>query len=169
LQAKRAEIIDLVERAERLAGVLQARSPEFVLCHADLHAGNFLLDGNGAFYIVDWDTLTLAPKERDLMFIGGGLLGGWRTPEEEETLFYRAYGQRDVDPIALAYYRYERIIQDIAVFCERIFSTNGTGADREQSFHYLASNFLPNGTIKIASVDPIFEEPARPRAAPVGT
>jgi spectinomycin phosphotransferase len=150
LQAHRAEIIDLVERAEQLARSLRARSPTFVLCHADLHAGNFLLDPHGPFYLVDWDTLTLAPKERDLMFIGGGLLGGWRTPEEEETLFYQAYGQTDVDPIALAYYRYERIIQDIAVFCERIFSTNEAGADRAQSFQYLASNFLSNGPIELA-------------------
>jgi spectinomycin phosphotransferase len=150
LQAKRDEIHDLVGRAERLAQALQNRSSAFIVCHADLHAGNILIDANDALYIVDWDTLILAPKERDLMFVGAGLMGGRRTPEEEETMFYRAYGQTEIDPVALAYYHYERIIQDIAVDCEIIFSTSAGGEDREQSLRYLTSNFLPNSTIEIA-------------------
>jgi hypothetical protein len=92
----------------------------------------------------------LAAKERDLMFIGGGLVGVGHTPQEEVTLFYRTYGQTQIDPIALAYYRYERILQDIAEFCELILSTNGDGKDREQSFQYLISNFLPNSVLEIA-------------------
>jgi spectinomycin phosphotransferase len=150
LKARRVEILDLVGRAERLAQALQARSPEFILCHSDIHAGNILIDANDAFYIVDWDDPILAPKERDLMYVGAGLMGGGRTPQEEETLFYQGYGQTEIDPVALAYYRYERIIQDIAIFCKQIFSTDEGGRDREQAFQYLTSNFLPNGTIEIA-------------------
>lgn len=144
------EILDLVGRAERLAQALQARSPEYVLCHSDIHAGNILIDVNGALYIVDWDNPILASKERDLMFIGGGQGFIGYTAQEEETLFYRGYGKTQIDPIALAYYRYERIIQDIAIYCEQIFLTNDGGEDREQSLRYLTSNFLPNGTIEIA-------------------
>ncbi len=150
LKTRCAGILDLVERAERLAQALQARSLEFIVCHSDIHAGNILTDANGALYIVDWDNPILAPKERDLMFIGGGQFGARHTPQGEETLFYRGYGQTQIDPIALAYYRYERIIQDIAVYCEQIFLTNEGGEDREQSLRYLTSNFLPNNTIEIA-------------------
>jgi spectinomycin phosphotransferase len=150
LKAKRPEILDLVGRAERLAQALLARSPEFVLCHSDIHAGNILMDAGDAFYLVDWDNPILAPKERDLMSIGAGLMGAWRTPQEEEAMFYRGYGQTQIDPIALAYYRYERIVQDIAAFCEQILFTNDGGEDREQSLEYLISNFLPNNTIEIA-------------------
>jgi spectinomycin phosphotransferase len=149
LKARRDEILDLVGRAERLAQALQAQSREFILCHSDIHAGNILIDANDAFYIVDWDDPILAPKERDLMSVGAGLMGAGHS-SQEEALFYRGYGQTQVDPIALAYYRYERIIQDIAVFCEQIFLTNEGGADREQSFQYLTSNFLPNGVLEIA-------------------
>jgi spectinomycin phosphotransferase len=150
LKAKRDGILDLLGRAERLAQALQARSPEFVLCHSDVHAGNILIDADDALYIVDWDDPILAPKERDLMFIGGGQGFIGHTAQEEESLFYRGYGQTQIDPIALAYYRYERIIQDIAVYCEQLFLTNEGGEDREQSLRYLASNFLPNNTIEIA-------------------
>jgi spectinomycin phosphotransferase len=126
------------------------QSPELVLCHSDIHAGNILIDTNNSFYIVDWDNPILAPKERDLMFIGGAQGFAGHTAQEEETLFYTGYGQTQIDPIAQAYYRYERIVQDIAAFCEQLLSTNEGGEDREQSLLYLESNFLPKGTIEIA-------------------
>jgi spectinomycin phosphotransferase len=150
LKTKRGEIPDLTKRAERLAQTLQARSPELVVCQSDLHAGNILIDAKGALYIVDWDHPILAPKERDLMFSGGGQFGTKRAPQEEEILFYRGYGQTQIDPRALAYYRYERIIEDIADFCEPLLLTNAGGEDREQAFQYLTSNFLRNGTLEIA-------------------
>jgi len=150
LRARRAEVLDLVRRAEWLAQALQARSPEFVLCHTDVHAGNILIANNDAFYIVDWDDPILAPKERDLMFIGGAQGFAGYTAQEEESLFYRGYGPTQIDPIGLAYYRFERIVQDIAVYCEQLFLTSEGGEDRAQSLHYLKSSFLPNGTIELA-------------------
>ena len=84
------------------------------------------------------------------MYAGGGLMGNRRTPQQEEALFYRGYGRVQIDPRALAYYRYERIVQDIAVYCEQLLLTDKGGPDREQSLRYLMSNFLPNSTIEIA-------------------
>jgi spectinomycin phosphotransferase len=149
LKAKRAEILNLVGRTERLAQTLQAQAPEGVVCHADLHAGNILIDAAGALYIIDWDTLICAPKERDLMYAGGGQFGEARTPQQEESLFYQGYGQTPIDHRALAYYRYERIIQDVAVECEQIFSATGGGEDRAQALRYFTSNFLPGGVLEI--------------------
>lgn len=98
LKAKRDEILFLVERAETLAHALQIQPPEFVLCHSDVHAANILIDADGAFYIVDWDDPILAPKERDLMFIGGAQGFISHGAQEEETLFYRGYGQTGMIP-----------------------------------------------------------------------
>jgi spectinomycin phosphotransferase len=151
LRDKRAEILDLVGRAERLAQVLQMQSPEFIVCHSDLHAGNILIDeARDTFYIVDWDEPILASKERDLMVAGGGLMGGWRLPQEEEALFYEGYGAAVINHEALAYYRYERIVQDIAIFCEELLLSDEGGAGRAQSLYYLKSNFLPDSTIAVA-------------------
>ena len=33
-------------------------------------------------YIVDWDEPIMAPKERDLMFIGGGVANVWNKPRK---------------------------------------------------------------------------------------
>ncbi|MBE2201491.1 MAG: phosphotransferase [Anaerolinea sp.] len=150
LRSRRAEILDLVQRAEQLAKSLSRESPELVLCHADIHASNVLVNGRDALYIVDWDDPLLAPKERDLMFIGGaqGFVG--YDAQEEEALFYRGYGLVTLNPRALAYYRYERIIEDIALYCEQLLLSNEGGQDRAQSLRYLVSNFLPAGTIEAA-------------------
>ncbi|HRE25010.1 MAG TPA: phosphotransferase [Anaerolineales bacterium] len=150
LRDRRDVIQNLVDRAERLATTLQEQPREAVVCHSDIHAGNVLLDAEGVLHVVDWDDPILAPKERDLMFIGGGLFGGRRAPAEEEALFYAGYGDTLVDAVALAYYRYERIIVDIAVYCESLLDTDAGGVDRAQSLHYLESNFEPGQTIDLA-------------------
>ncbi len=150
LRTKRNDILTLVNRAERLAAAFQAQSPELIVCHADIHAWNLLIDIEGRLYLVDWDTLIFAPKERDLMFVGTGLGGNGHTLQEEVTLFYQGYGPAQVDLTGLAYYRYERIIEDIAVYCEQIFLSDEGGEDRKRSLDYLKSNFLPKGTIAIA-------------------
>ena len=150
LRSEQDQILKLIRRTEKLAEALHKRALELVLCHSDLHAGNILLGVDDTLYLVDWDDPIMAPKERDLMYIGGGLVGAWIPPQEEENRFYQAYGQMQIDPIALAYYRYERIIEDIAVFCQEIFQSNTSGQNRKQSLIYLKSNFLPNGTIEIA-------------------
>lgn len=150
LKIKGDETLELVKRAERFARMLMERTPKFILCHADIHAWNLLIDDKGAFYMVDWDTLIFAPKERDLMFVGGGFGGNGHSPYEEEALFYQGYGQTRINPVAMAYYRYERIIEDIAVYCEQIFLSDEGGEDRKQSLEYLKSNFLQNGAIAMA-------------------
>lgn len=150
LKTRQKEVLALVGRAEQLATALQAQAPGFVLCHSDLHAGNILIDANAAFYIVDWDEPILAPKERDLMYAGGAQGFSGQTPEQEEALFYRGYGQTQIDSSALSYYRHERIVQDLAIECEQIFSTSGDGEDREQAFKWLKSNFGPGKVLENA-------------------
>ena len=150
LHDRRDVILDLVDRAERLAFDLVTHPRETVLCHSDIHAGNVLLEADGVLHVIDWDDPILAPKERDLMFVGGGLFGGRRAPAEEEALFYAGYGATTVDATALSYYRYERIIVDIAVYCESLLDTDAGGDDRAQALRYLASNFEPGQTIELA-------------------
>lgn len=82
LQAKHATIRHIVARAEQLASLLVHQPLERCLCHGDIHAGNILIGTTNRLYLVDWDTLVIAPKERDLMFIGGGIGGMWNSDHE---------------------------------------------------------------------------------------
>jgi spectinomycin phosphotransferase len=149
LKSKRCEILKLVERAEELALAIQKQPIDYVLCHADMHGWNLIVDKE-ALYIVDWDTPIFAPKERDLMFIGAGIWDSGLTPDEEESLFYQGYGQTKINQDAMAYYRFERIIQDIGDYCEYIFLSDEGGDDRMQCFEHLQPVFLPNGAIERA-------------------
>ena len=150
LLPKRETILDLIGRAERLARILISRSIERVVCHSDIHPGNLFIDKKGNLFIVDWDYPMLAPKERDLMFIGGGQGFVGRTAQEEEMLFYRHYGPSPIDPLVMAYYRCERNIMDLSVECTRIFSEALGDQDRAQSLQILTWLFLPDGSIEIA-------------------
>jgi spectinomycin phosphotransferase len=145
LKSKSSEILKLVERAEKLALTIQKQPLEYILCHADIHGWNLIVDKEGALYIVDWDTLIFAPKERDLMFVGAGIWDSGRTATEEESLFYQGYGQTKINQDAICYYRSERIIQDIGEYCEYIFLCDEGGDERMQCFERLQPIFLPNG------------------------
>lgn len=150
LHTKLEMILDAVRRAEQLAHVMASRELEFVLCHSDIHPGNLFIDTTGTVFIIDWDYPKLAPKERDLMFIGGGQGFMPYIAEQEERLFYQGYGQVELDPIALTYYRYERGVTDISVESERILSNTLGDQDRAQSLEYLRYYFLPGCTLEMA-------------------
>ncbi len=150
LRSQQTTINALVSRAADCAADLRSRPRPFVLCHADIHAANILIASSGRLYLVDWDTLLLAPRERDLMVPGGGQFLNRRSTREEESLFYQGYGPTVVDPIALAYYRCERIVEDIAVYCEQILLTEPGSTDRANGLQQLASQFMPGAVVEIA-------------------
>ena len=149
MKSKQNEINHLVGRAEQLASELQAKSLKLVLCHSDIHGRNILITQNNKLYVVDWDNPILAPKERDLMFIGGGIDNIWKS-EQDEAVFYEGYGKTEIDLSALAYYRYERIIQDLADYGEQVLLSDKGSANREQFYKYFTINFEPGIRLEIA-------------------
>jgi spectinomycin phosphotransferase len=149
IRSKQSEISRIVEQSEQLATELRSMSWDFGLCHSDIHGGNILISDTGELYIVDWDDPILAPKERDLMFIGGGIDELWKN-EQQIQMFYQGYGNAQIDPTALAYYRYERVIEDLVVICDLLLPTEEGGEDRERSYGWFTGNFEPGQTIEIA-------------------
>ena len=149
MKKHKAAIHRLVDRAEQLAQKVQDQPSQFVLCHSDLHGGNVLIDENGIIYIVDWDDPIIAPKERDLMFIGGGVANVWNKPHEKE-LFYRGYGKADVNRTLLAYYRHERILEDTALYGQQLLLTMAGGQDRVEWYKQFIAQFDPQGVVEIA-------------------
>jgi spectinomycin phosphotransferase len=131
-RARRQVIDALVERADRL-GRRAARSPSRpVLCHADLHTWNVLVDADRRLWIVDWDEAVLAPRERDLMFVVGGIGHGLVGPADTER-FFRGYGQTSLDPGLLAYYRCAWAVQDVAAYGEQALLTPDVGRETRRA------------------------------------
>lgn len=139
----------LVDRAEELSQKILDLSSKFVLCHSDIHGGNVLVDRNDAIFIIDWDDPIMAPKERDLMFIGGGVANVWNKAHEEK-LFYEGYGMTEINSALLAYYRLERIVEDIALFTQSLLFTSSGFKDRLKMYNHFLAMFEPNGVVDIA-------------------
>ncbi|HAU1992208.1 TPA: aminoglycoside O-phosphotransferase APH(9)-Ia [Legionella pneumophila] len=139
----------LVDSSEELTKKIQLNLDKYVLCHSDVHAGNVLVVNEESIYIIDWDEPMLAPKERDLMFIGGGIGNVWNKPHEID-YFYEGYGKTNVDKIILSYYRHERIVEDIAVYGQDLLSRDQNNESRLESFKHFKSMFDPNDVVEIA-------------------
>jgi len=144
-----ATIHRLVDRAEALAQQLHDKPLAFVLCHSDIHGGNIFIDEINHLYIVDWDEPIMAPKERDLMFIGGGVGNIWNKPHEE-ALFYQGYGPAEVNQTALAYYRHERIVEDMAIYIQDVLFTTTKSDENQEMVQHFTGMFAPRGVVEIA-------------------
>lgn len=146
----RHEIQTLVERTEELGPQVEALSVPLVLCHADLHTWNVMIDLDGELWIVDWDEVIRAPKERDLMFFVGGIDARLVEPHETES-FFEGYGDVSVDPLALSYYRYAWAVQDVGGYGERVFLTPDIGEEsRSHAARILLGLFDPGGIVELA-------------------
>jgi spectinomycin phosphotransferase len=140
----------MLERAEGLGARLASRPFERVLCHADIHAANLLVADDGRIFLVDWDGPMLAPRERDLLFVIGSRIA--RDVEPREAVwFFDGYGDVQVDPEAIVYYRYERILEDIGEISRSVFEEGGSSEASRASEVALAESFFgPGGILETA-------------------
>jgi spectinomycin phosphotransferase len=143
---RRDTILALADRAAELGRQLERRALAPVLCHADLHTWNVLVDEAGELWVVDWDEAVLAPKERDLMFVVGGISARLVTKQATEA-FFEGYGETTVDALAVAYYRHAWAIQDIGSYAERALR----GDEPCEAARIFASLFEPGEIVAIAA------------------
>lgn len=127
--SEKAEVLaQIVRRTHELAEILRPQSFEYVLCHADIHTANVLVTPDQRLFVVDWDETILAPPERDLMFImDSPFVINPPLPTRSQTLFFQGYGENPIHWTALAYYRYEWVVQDLGDFAARVFLMDDVG------------------------------------------
>jgi len=114
---------DLVEQNRRQPG-------RRVLTHGEPHPGNTMLTPRG-WVLIDWDTVRIAPPERDLWMLDpgdGSTIGAY----ENET-------GTTVQPTLLELYRIRWDLADIAVFVSRFRARHSGNSDDEKSWDVLAS------------------------------
>jgi spectinomycin phosphotransferase len=130
LVAGRAEgIRRLLETFDRLAGQVVAARAEPVITHGEPHPAN-ILSAHGRLLLVDWDTVALAPPERDLWMLDGGA--------GDELARYAAASGRRVDDAAIRLYRLRWRLDDIAIVVKRFRSAHVQTADTEHEWLGLA-------------------------------
>lgn len=152
---KRTAIHTLVKRAEELGGMLTRQVPPFVLCHADIHTANVLVGSDERLWIVDWDETTLAPRERDLMFVAGGGINDEMVGPGDEALFFEGYGETKLDPLALTYYRCAWAVSDISAYGADVFLRSDLGQITKQAaVEEFMSLFMPGRIVAKALASP---------------
>jgi len=149
-RARQGVIDGLVERADALGRHLARLSFPQVLCHADLHTWNVLVDADQQPWIVDWDEAILAPRERDLMFVVGGIGHGLVRPGDTDR-FFQGYGRVGIDPGLLAYYRTAWAVQDIAAYGEQVLMMPTLGEEtRRAAVDGFVDLFEPGNIVDLA-------------------
>ncbi len=125
--AHQSTIHTVITSLEKLAEELQSRTLPYVICHADLHPANLLHDSLGHMFVIDWDEVMLAPKERDFLFVKVSSADSEVLPGTPA--FFQGYGQTEIDWIALTYYRYERVLQDMIECAQEVFFRDDLGEE----------------------------------------
>ncbi len=105
LTANRDLVKASLDRYDRLAGKVATR--EFVITHGEPHGGNLIRTEDG-LALIDWDTVAMAPPERDLWMLADGTVDGLDAYTE-------ATGHA-IDRSALDFYRLAWLVTDVAAF-----------------------------------------------------
>jgi len=149
--SRESAIRRLEEAFEALSSEVSALGVPFVLCHADIHAWNIMVDRDRRLRVIDWDDVMIAPRECDLMMVVGGLRSGLVSPEQEEW-FRSGYGETQVDRRVLAFYRHVRALSDIAARAETVILLPGLSpATKRDGLDGFVRLFEPGAIVDLAA------------------
>jgi spectinomycin phosphotransferase len=141
----------LLEQADGLGRELRTRQAPSVVCHGDPHLGNVLLGGDERVWLIDWDDSVLAPRERDLMFVIGGVLAFAPVSSQEQSWFFDGYGAADLDPTGLAYYRCTRALEDLVYPAAQVVDVHRwTEPERADALSIIRGVLSPTGLVRLA-------------------
>jgi hypothetical protein len=107
-------------------------APELVITHGEPHPANIMRTGT-AMMLIDWDTVGLAPPERDLWMVV--------TDSGGETRRYAEATGRSVDADALEFYRIRWALDDIAAFMRAFRDGHRQTPQTEHMWHWAKSYF----------------------------
>ena len=87
----------------------------------------------------------MAPRERPIARRPPhrrGLRPAWNRAEEHQW-FFNGYGPAAIHPVALSYYRFERIVQDVGEICDHLSGAAGATGSRKLMLQHFAAQFAP--------------------------
>ena len=90
--------------------------------------------------MIDWDEVMLAPKERDFIFVR----------EPQAAAFWEGYGQREIDWVALTYYLWERVVQDVIECTQDVCFRDDLGEETRADIARMFDEILEGSIINAA-------------------
>lgn len=128
LSARRDRVEQMLSEFDRLVEQVRATNSPWVVTHGEPHPGNLIRSADG-LRLIDWDTVRIAPPERDLWLVAG---------DSEDLLaeYTRATG-RQISSAALACYRLRWDLDDIAIYVDELRRPHRATEDITASWTYL--------------------------------
>jgi spectinomycin phosphotransferase len=130
LASHRAVIVDWLSCLDHYALRAETTNPPLVVTHGEPHPGN-LIRTHGGFALIDWDTVAVAPRERDLWMLVDG--------NADVAARYRDVSGATLDRDALAAYRRLWALTDLAAFTRQLRGEHRRDADAERALRGLRS------------------------------
>lgn len=122
LAAGAAHVQDLISLADRLLAEIRARNPDWVVTHGEPHAANVMRTA-ARYVLIDWDTVALAPAERDLWMLAG----------EDMSAYTDATGH-EVDEAAVRFYRLAWDLGDLSEYLTVLRAPHRRTRDTERAY-----------------------------------
>jgi spectinomycin phosphotransferase len=140
LASRAGAITGWLTEFDDLAARLRHRGPRLVVTHGEPHPGNIIRVGS-RLMLVDWDTVALAPPERDLWMLDDGAGGpagpagpARRAGRAGALARYTALTGTAVDATAISFYRLAWKLADIAAFTGVLRSAHTRTRDTEHAW-----------------------------------
>jgi len=104
----------------------------WVLTHGEPHSANLMRTPDGGLRLLDWDTVLIGPRERDLWMVLDDDLTGWDE--------YRALaGAGDLDTETLALYRERWALAEICIYVSEFRRPHEETADTQVAWRELGA------------------------------
>lgn len=119
---------ELLALFDRLLAAVASRNTNWVVTHGEPHAGNVMRTGE-SHVLIDWDTLALAPPERDLWMLV-------KDTAIDLSRYVDATGH-EVDQVAADFFRLTWDLEDVASFTDVLRSPHRDSADTARAYEGL--------------------------------
>jgi spectinomycin phosphotransferase len=123
-----SDVVELLGFSDGLSVEVTRRSGDWVVTHGEPHGGNVMRTGDG-YVLVDWDTVALAPPERDLWMLV--------TDDGEEAAAYAEATGHELDQATMHFFRLRWDLADIAAFTDLLRSPHERTKDTEKAYDAL--------------------------------
>jgi len=130
LAQRATEVREWLAHYATLAESVRTRDTPWVVTHGEPHPGN-TIETPGGLVLIDWDTVALAPRERDLWMFED------RAPEALAA--YLEVAGVELDPAAMELYRLAWTLTDLAAFASVLRSPHDVDADSEKALSAFCS------------------------------
>lgn len=133
LAAHAGKIGRWLSELDRLAAEI---APVRVVTHGEPHPANILTSSTGKL-LIDWDTVRIAPPERDLWHLTDDPFAEADPAEDKALTRYAGATGHQVSAAALGFYRLTWILADIAIYAADLRAPHTEGGDAADALREL--------------------------------